>query len=248
MLAIFSLRLATGLLAALALFPSSLVNPRFYRVHFLTCLGLAAVTAVSARDWATGWLWLALGLAMLCSFAGSLVWSLDKAPGGNWMIGAGGLVLCACLVLAGNLYQPDEAPGRLIFDELTSALLLGTAMTAMLMGHSYLIAPSMSIQPLLRLLGGLFVALILRAAVAGLGLWSWTGLDTLRTLNEVSFLLPVRWGIGLACPLVLGILAWKTARIRSTQSATGILYVVVIFAFLGELTSQVLSRMTGAML
>jgi hypothetical protein len=35
-------------------------------------------------------------------------------------------------------------------------------------------------------------------------------------------------------------MAWKTATIRSTQSATGILYVVVILTFLGELIGQVL--------
>jgi hypothetical protein len=37
-------------------------------------------------------------------------------------------------------------------------------------------------------------------------------------------------------------MAWQTARIRSTQSATGILYVVVICSFLGELTGAVLSE------
>jgi hypothetical protein len=35
-------------------------------------------------------------------------------------------------------------------------------------------------------------------------------------------------------------MAWQTARLRSTQSATGILYVVVICCFFGELTGQVL--------
>jgi hypothetical protein len=35
-------------------------------------------------------------------------------------------------------------------------------------------------------------------------------------------------------------MAWESAKIRSTQSATGILYVVVIFCFLGELSSQLL--------
>jgi hypothetical protein len=40
-------------------------------------------------------------------------------------------------------------------------------------------------------------------------------------------------------------MAWQSARIRSTQSATGILYVVVIFCFLGELTSQLLLGSTG---
>ena len=55
----------------------------------------------------------------------------------------------------------------------------------------------------------------------------------------------VRWGLGFVGPLVLGWMAWETARIRSTQSATGILYVVVIFCFLGELTSQLLLSKTG---
>ena len=49
---------------------------------------------------------------------------------------------------------------------------------------------------------------------------------------------------GFVAPLALDWMAWQTARIRSTQSATGILYVVVIFCFLGELTSQLL-RETG---
>jgi hypothetical protein len=57
--------------------------------------------------------------------------------------------------------------------------------------------------------------------------------------------LGVRWIIGLVLPLVLCWLAWETIRIRSTQSATGILYVVVILCFLGELTSQLLLERTG---
>jgi hypothetical protein len=51
--------------------------------------------------------------------------------------------------------------------------------------------------------------------------------------------------LGLIAPLVLGWMAWEAARIRSTQSATGILYVVVIVSFLGELTSQLLVEKTG---
>jgi hypothetical protein len=43
-------------------------------------------------------------------------------------------------------------------------------------------------------------------------------------------------------------MAWETARIRSTQSATGILYVAVIMCFLGELTSQLLVEKTGCVL
>ena len=47
-------------------------------------------------------------------------------------------------------------------------------------------------------------------------------------------------------PLVLGVMAWRcaTARLRNTQSATGILYIVVVFCFLGELTGQLLLGVT----
>ena len=52
-------------------------------------------------------------------------------------------------------------------------------------------------------------------------------------------------GMLLTWLLILGALAWQAAKIRSTQSATGILYVVVIFCFLGELTSQLLLNTSG---
>jgi len=52
--------------------------------------------------------------------------------------------------------------------------------------------------------------------------------------------------VGLVAPLVLTWMAWQTARIRSTQSATGILYVVVIFCFLGELTGLLTAKLLEA--
>ena len=141
-----------------------------------------------------------------------------------------------------------ESAGLVLAGELSSAALLGTATTAMLMGHSYLIAPSMSLTPLLRLLAALFASILVRAALSGMGLWFWTVQHSLLSLNDVTLLLPLRWGLGFMAPLVLGVLAWQTARMRSTQSATGILYVVVIFCFLGELIGQLLYGMTGFIL
>ncbi len=51
--------------------------------------------------------------------------------------------------------------------------------------------------------------------------------------------------LGLILPALLTWMAWETARIRSTQSATGILYVVTIIVFLGELLSMLLAEKTG---
>jgi hypothetical protein len=238
MLSIFCLRLACGLIGSLLLLSPVLVNPRFYRTHFLTVLGLTVAAAVFLRG--DTWLWLAVGGTLLFAFLGSLAWSLEGAPAGRALAVGTALSSALALCLAGQSSAPGEELGWLLAGELSSAALLGTATTAMLMGHSYLIAPSMSLTPLLRLLVAFFAALGLRWVISGIGLWSWAGQHSLAAGDEVSLFLLVRWGIGLVGPFVLGIMAWQTARIRSTQSATGILYVVVILTFLGELVSQVL--------
>jgi hypothetical protein len=258
MLATFCLRLACGMAGALLLLPADVVNPRFYRVQFLTVLGLTALAAValhSLREW---WPWLSLGAVLLWAFAGSVLWSLDQAPGGRAIMVATTLASLAAL-LTYRLFTPPPpaaegtaqqiAMGWLLLDDIFSAALLGSAITAMLMGHSYLIAPSMSLTPLLRLLAALLAATLLRMALAGVGLWSWTAQHSLGNLeDETVWWLPLRWGLGFLAPLVLGWMAWQTTRIRSTQSATGILYVVVVFCFLGELTSQLLLWNTGLVL
>jgi hypothetical protein len=242
MLAIFCLRLACGLVGALLLLPPALVNPRFYRTQYLTVLGLAIAAAVFLHDVRALGLWIALGGTVIFAFLGSLIWSLEGAPAGRILGVFTGLFAVVALRLANNDGSSAQGLGGLLAGELSSAALLGTATTAMLMGHSYLIAPSMSLKPLLRLVAALFVALLLRAVLAGIGLWYWTGEHSLSASDEVMLFLPVRWAIGFVGPLVLAIMAWQTARIRSTQSATGILYVVVFLTFLGELIGQVLLR------
>lgn len=241
MISIFCLRLSWGMAASLGLLSPAQVAPRFYRVQFLTVLGLTATAA--AFLWpAIGWLLgMTLAAGMLFAFLGSLVWSLEGAPAGR------GAIVVTVLILTGALLGCREGEsgrsGLQFLDDLTSAALLGTAMSAMLMGHSYLIAPAMSISPLMRLLGALFAATLLRMAVAGWGLWAWTAGHSLANLSDDTVLwLPLRWGLGFVGPLVLVWMAWQAARLRSTQSATGILYVAVIFCFLGELTSQLLQH------
>lgn len=256
MLATFCLRLACGLACSLLVLTPEQVNPRFYRVQFLTILGLAVSATVTIYARASLAVWLALALVSVCGFAGSLVWSLSEAPGGRWLV----VVTAAGSLAALSVAQtaPSESASAAIAapalwwtfaDDATSALLLGAATTSMLMGHSYLIAPGMSLTPLFRLLTLLMAATLARMALVGVGLWFWTAEHSLGNLEDETVLwLPLRWGLGLVAPLVLGWMAWQTARIRSTQSATGILYVVVVFCFLGELTSQLLVRNTGFVL
>jgi hypothetical protein len=257
MAAVFALRLAAGMLACLLILPRKQVHPRFYRTHFLTALGLAGLATAFAWKDAFGLAAVLLGAGVVLTFAGSVVWSLEGAPGGL------GLAVLTVVVLGGALWllDPMATPRPLppdadasLFEEVppgpvagvaaanvSSALLLGAALSAMLMGHSYLIAPGMSLSPLLRLIALAGVAIVARGAVDGWSLWRWTVAHPFVKLgNDLLLWLPFRWLVGFALPLGLGWMAWQCARIRSTQSATGILYVVVIFCFLGELTDQLL--------
>src|SRR5262249_60714790 len=82
-LALSLLPLALALLAALLLLAPASINPRFYRTHFLVMLGLTVVAALCLRPSAGLGQWLALAAALLLAFAGSVVWSLEGAPGGR---------------------------------------------------------------------------------------------------------------------------------------------------------------------
>jgi hypothetical protein len=255
--AVFSLRLALGMLACLLVLPRRQVHPRYYRTHFLTALGLAVLAGAFTWSTANGPALAFLGAAVVLTFAGSVVWSLEGAPGGL------GIAALAVVALGGALWMqtapaiqpqsPDDAEfgpppqsvarvtAEVAATNVASAAVLGTVLSAMLMGHSYLIAPGMSLVPLLRLIALVVVAVLLRGAVDARALWCWTAAHpSIKLGNDMLLWLPLRWLAGFVLPLVLAWMAWQSARIRSTQSATGILYVVVIFCFLGELTDLLL--------
>ncbi|MFO0926979.1 MAG: hypothetical protein U0736_08045 [Gemmataceae bacterium] len=247
----FCLRLALGMTACLLLLAPGrtaragqpgvkpLASATFFRTQLLVVLGFTVGALLWL--WGTGgWaLLVCLLVAAAAAFLGSVVWSLERSPG------AVALLVLTCLALCAALWQQETAgdgpAAARLAGAFGSALLLGAAVSAMLMGHNYLITPTMSLTPLFRLLAVLAVTLVVRAAADGFALAEWTGGHSLTTLKgDAALWLPVRWLVGLAGPAVLGAMAWQTARIRSTQSATGILYVVVICTFLGELTGLLL--------
>jgi hypothetical protein len=241
MLATFCVRLALGLLASLLFLSPKQLHPRFFRTHCLTALALLAGATFAGWKEAPLWERTALAVAAVLALLAALSWTLDPAPGGR------ALVIVTALTAAFSLWRPGDwrAPAYFVAD-LTSAAFLGASLTAMLIGHSYLISPGMALTPLMRLLAALFVTVLLRAIVSGAGLWCWTVEVGSVNLNDEAVLwLPVRWLAGIIAPLGFGWMAYASARIRSTQSATGILYVVVVCGFLGELMSLLLTRQTG---
>jgi hypothetical protein len=245
MLPHFCLRVGLGLIAALLLLapgraftPKPLVGPRFFRTQFLIVLGVVGLALLFVRYTGPWYVVAVVAGAAMFSFAGSVVWALEGGPGGRSLI----VLTMASLAIGLGLLEVQQPHGGALtlLSGLASAAVLGSALSAMLLGHSYLVAPSMSITPLFRLLTAVFMALIVRLLVEGVALGWWTGWSfSDRLTADQTLWLPVRWGVGFIAPLGLCWMAWQTARIRSTQSATGILYVVVIFCCLGELFSAV---------
>lgn len=243
----FCLRLALGMVGAMLVLPAQIVPPRFFRVQFLTALALAVLAGCFFGGHSeSAAFWISLGVAIVVCLVGGIVWHTDEAPLGRAAMWLGSLALAAAVFFL-RIKSPDAAdPLWLRVDDLASALMLGSAISAMLMGHSYLIAPAMSLSPLNRLLGLLSFSLAIRMGLACLGLLWWTRLTSSGTLDRESVVwLGARWLLGFLFPVGLTWMAWETARIRSTQSATGILYVVTILVFLGELLSLLLAEKFG---
>ena len=126
------------------------------------------------------------------------------------------------------------------------AAMAGLALMDMLLGHAYLTASKMTIAPFRRLNLALALVLGLRAlgAVGGV-LWvnAWRPVEMLWGIYGLYVL--TRWVVGLGVVAVFVYMAHDCIRRRSTQSATGILYVAGVLVFLGEIVALYLVRETG---
>jgi hypothetical protein len=249
MLADFALRLAGGLAVLLLLTPWRLVPPAFFRTHCLVILGLLVLAALDASrvGVSTGLIAWTAAAAALGYFAG-VAWGLGL-PRLGLPLTALVASVCAGELVAVSKLSPTEAWALSASSRLASAFLMGSTLTAMLLGHHYLTAPAMSIEPLKRFVRCMGLALAARGVLAGIGLVLWaTG--RLATTAEsdpsgLALFLAMRWGMGVVGPAVATVLAWRTVAIRSTQSATGILYIGMTLVLFGELTAMVLSQGRG---
>jgi hypothetical protein len=131
---------------------------------------------------------------------------------------------------------------------LTSAAMLGGACIAMILGHWYLVLPSMDVSHLQAIVRVHIASMAARIVVVGIAVWvalaAWRPeLDAgpsfrryILSIDGIFFWQRILFG--LAGPAVLSYLTWETAKIRSTQSATGILYVDFFTVVVGEVLAK----------
>lgn len=216
------------LLIALAFHPETLANREVDTIGFVA---LTVATGALLSYWAT------IG-RVLARVRPLLLWT--TLLGGGVALGAQGISLSSLAV------GPNSALTILSF--LSSAALLGSAYTAMSLGHWYLVLPSMDVAPLQLIVKVHVASIVLRIAVVVAVVW--TALVTWESPSGAGYaryamsiegiFLWQRLLFGLVAPLVLALLARETARIRSTQSATGILYVDLFTVIAGEVIAKYL--------
>ena len=199
--------------------------------------GLIALTALAIAELAVLVYWGTVGRA-LASVRPAIV-----AVG----VGAGVVALVAqALVVSADRALPTQVMTVVSF--LSSAALLGGACTAMILGHWYLVIPSMQVSHLQSIVKVHIASMVVRIAVVGaavvLAIATWQpGLGPsfrhyITSVAGIFFWQRVLFG--LFGPALLSYLTWETAKIRSTQSATGILYVDFFTVVVGEVLAKYL--------
>jgi protein NrfD len=161
-----------------------------------------------------------------------------------------GAIAAGVLAIAAG--APPDQRALVLAADLSSALLVGTSAAAMILGHYYLIVLDLPISALRRLTLLLGAALVLRTLVVGFAVFGSEG-DALSGARLVAtglwspdgIFVWMRFLFGLVGPASLIGFIWKTVEIRSTQSATGILYVQLFLILAGELLAKYLRIVAG---
>ncbi|NBT58216.1 hypothetical protein EBT16_05480 [bacterium] len=226
------------------------VGPSYFRIHGL---GLSAILFVSY--WLLGrahldsdsTLWFSVFLACATCFSLTTGFS-NKLSAASFFLGT--ISFFGTLYLDLNHLSLGGEQSLLAINSILATLVLGFSMAAMMLGHWYLTQPKLSINELQRITFLMILFLGVRFFFS-----SYQVLQLLKGLNErdlyrylakmpgIFVLMRYLWGIAGA--LVLSFFVWKTVKIRSTQSATGILYVVVVACLVGEILSLYLAFYFG---
>lgn len=260
MLTQFAIRLIFGMSLVWCVMPRSEVTSGFFRIQNLVTLGLSVlafmaigpapvtegVEPVMSASVVRG---LSIGLAVM-SFLGSVMWTLERrAAGTRFAFGIAAVSLITVVLSSVSADGLLTLKGTLTWwSELAIAAVSGTTVGGMLLGHWYLTTPAMSTTPLNRVNWFLGCVAIDRLILAGIALWMFwpfasSGTDSVGATSWTSthtIWLMLEWLGGILGPLAVSFMVVRILRYNNTQSATGVLFVGVILAFIGEMTGALL--------
>lgn len=255
--------IAGGMLAVLGLCRPDQLAWKFIRlVGILTFTLLTGLAAwfIHTKGWQSGTWTLTAGILTLLATlpAASLIWLAPAAQRHTvafttlCVIGAMAALAAACFWTASAADFATTTTFNwpaTILGHLSGALLMGSVTLAWLLGHAYLTATKMTIAPLRRLAFIVAVAVACRFTLSLLSVafayWASPDHAILTQLANAWLILTLRAALGLLLPAVFAYMVIDCVKLRATQSATGILYFMSLFVYVGELSSQHLLTQLG---
>jgi len=234
-----TLALGVGLFTWIA--SSSLTGAGFQKLINSVCLGSAIIALIIHLTYGTFTDPLSLiYYAAVLSFLFIRLFHKDEKSVFMWLLFAThNLALLYLLLNFQNGWSVQFGFG------LSSAGMLGIIIYSMILGHYYLVVPKLSVKPLK--ISILFLWIIMAIKMAWSGVETYNNWDFFKEFTTLGggyafnwLMLTMRVGWGYVVILGMSIFTWKLVKMRSTQSATGILYAMTIFVLVGELVSAYL--------
>jgi len=263
---LFLLGLTLGILTTLFWIPEKDLGRGYFQLNALIVLALLSLAVAVDRlhpmepfgsHGKQGLL--ALGTALVSAFGYYAAvwreqWRWARLPAGIAVIATTVVLVLSGSALTIARTPLPHRPVLLNLSLVSCALLLGWSLVNMLLGHWYLISPKLTFRYLIAFCRALVALVLLRWLAVGVTLATALSVDSMiephpwRLLVDFGgqgmfFWFRLVWG--LAVPLLLAFMALHCARNRSNQSATGILYVLVMGTFIGEITALYLTLTTG---
>lgn len=165
---------------------------------------------------------------------------------GNRALWGAGMTGLLGLVWTGVGYSHPMSDSAFIYllplNFCVSALLMGSGLVGMNLGHCYLTNIHLPISPYRRMSLLFLLFLVFQAVISVAGL---VQINDLALIKQAVFLenldglfLWIRFLVGFLGPLILIFMILHTIRIRSTQSATGLMYIAMMMVISGEFFSR----------
>jgi hypothetical protein len=157
---------------------------------------------------------------------------------------AAGLV--TVVAAAGAIGPALGGTGAALLAFLSAALLGGSALAGMLLGHWYLVTPSMSFRPLRLSIYTVFGAVAVNCAVIAIALaGNASSRDRLLSGDQAYLFWLLVIGSGVIFTTGVSGFTLYFARIRANQPATAMLYVLIITVVMGMVPAHLLYLVTG---
>lgn len=248
--------ISCGCLALLPLVSLKEIGQGFYRFFGYLCVSLDTLavgialyegTAFNGNFRFSAW---ALGASLFFTLCFSVALRARFRPMVWTAYGLG--ILTNAVAIAYYPWQGGEGNLILGLNALSSALVLGAGILAMMLGHWYLVTPKLSITPLKRYSAAYILLTVFTALKLALSYHLFVGWGSQpatpagsRLMGDdlVFVLFRVTWGV--LAPLAAAYFIWGTVKIKSTQSATGILYAAMVCTIIGEGMGLFITLSTG---